>query len=322
MAASPGPGVAQVVAPPDRVSLGHAVNALYTSHDPTTRSAADEWLQSFLRSDIAWPLSIQLLSNATDLTSLEALFCARALHVLLRKSVVKPRATQASHAVLVEDDWVNMRSALLALAWNFSVKGVLPNGGVNGGANGGMNSANANCTNEAPPRTVLTQVSLAISVLACKMVSWSADGIVTDLITHFTGIGENGDRINAPTSAKEIVSRWMEGNTPNNPDQHLRLDTDQHAFGEHLLATAGEQCLISILAVLPESCHSKELSIHPARRAEVGEGLKKAATPIVFPTLDLLAAKAFEGSNGGGFHDTAPKEHHARASTLNACAAW
>ena len=108
--------------PPDRASLGRAVAALYTSHDPVERLAADEWLQHFLRSDHAWPLSIELLRDATDLTSLEALFCARALHVLLRKSVVKATRTQQSHAVLGENDWVAMRDALLALAWSFSVK--------------------------------------------------------------------------------------------------------------------------------------------------------------------------------------------------------
>ena len=122
MASSPGAGMAPAPPPPDRASLGRAVAALYTSHDPVERLAADEWLQHFLRSDHAWPLSIELLRDATDLTSLEALFCARALHVLLRKSVVKATRTQQSHAVLGENDWVAMRDALLALAWSFSVK--------------------------------------------------------------------------------------------------------------------------------------------------------------------------------------------------------
>ena len=121
MASSPGAGMAPAPQPPDRASLGRAVAALYTSHDPAERLAADEWLQNFLRSDHAWPLSIELLRDATDLTSLEALFCARALHVLLRKSVVKATRTQQSHAVLGENDWVAMRDALLALAWSFSV---------------------------------------------------------------------------------------------------------------------------------------------------------------------------------------------------------
>jgi len=35
--------------PPNRRSLGEAVAALYTSPDPTTRAAADSWLQDFLR---------------------------------------------------------------------------------------------------------------------------------------------------------------------------------------------------------------------------------------------------------------------------------
>ena len=73
--------------PPDRGTLREAVAALYTSPDQNQRAAADQWLQWFLRSDHAWPLSIGMLRDATDLTSLEALFCARALHVLLRRCV-------------------------------------------------------------------------------------------------------------------------------------------------------------------------------------------------------------------------------------------
>jgi hypothetical protein len=176
MASSPGAGMASAPPPPDRASLGRAVAALYTSHDPVERLAADEWLQHFLRSDHAWPLSIELLRDATDLTSLEALFCARALHVLLRKSVVKASRTQKSHAVLGENDWVAMRDALLALAWSFSAK-------VFVGTAGGQV--------EAPPRSVLTQVSLAISALACKMDNWDAGSVAVDIVRHFTNDGSN-----------------------------------------------------------------------------------------------------------------------------------
>jgi hypothetical protein len=190
MASSPGAGMASAPPPPDRASLGRAVAALYTSHDPVERLAADEWLQHFLRSDHAWPLSIELLRDATDLTSLEALFCARALHVLLRKSVVKASRTQKSHAVLGENDWVAMRDALLALAWSFSAK-------VFVGTAGGQV--------EAPPRSVLTQVSLAISALACKMDNWDPGSVAVDIVRHFTNDGSNQTgqtTTRAPTAAR------------------------------------------------------------------------------------------------------------------------
>ena len=58
-----------------------------------------------------------MLRDGEDLTSIEALFCARALHVLLRKSVVKAERTQRSHAVLDADDWTGAREALLRLMW-------------------------------------------------------------------------------------------------------------------------------------------------------------------------------------------------------------
>ena len=134
------------------------------------------------------------LRDATDLTSLEALFCARALHVLLRKSVVKATRTQQSHAVLGENDWVAMRDALLALAWSFSVK-------VFVGTAGGQV--------EAPPRAVLTQVSLAISALACKMDAWDAGSVVADLLARF-GRADGGDA-SSPTSRAARGARVRRG---------------------------------------------------------------------------------------------------------------
>ena len=123
-----------------------------------------------MKSDVAWPLSLALLRDAVDLTPLEALFCARALHVLLRKSVSKTERTQKSHAVLAESDWIGMRDALLALAWTFSARVAM-------GATG---------ADDAPPRAVLTQVALAVSVLACKMESWDAPGVAVDLARYFS----------------------------------------------------------------------------------------------------------------------------------------
>jgi hypothetical protein len=289
--------------PPDRASLGRAVAALYTSHDPAERLAADEWLQNFLRSDHAWPLSIELLRDATDLTSLEALFCARALHVLLRKSVVKATRTQQSHAVLGENDWVAMRDALLALAWSFSVK-------VFVGSAGGQV--------EAPPRAVLTQVSLAISALACKMDAWDAGSVVADLLARF-GRADGGDAssptTNAPSAARALAARHPLVSSAVDPRFPGAVVLD--AVGERLLVAAGEACVVSVLEVLPEEAASKDLSIHPRRRAAIVDGLRGAAAALVFPALDALATKAFESSNGG-----ADTDHHARAAALRAAAAW
>ena len=307
MASSPGAGMAPAPPPPDRASLGRAVAALYTSHDPAERLAADEWLQNFLRSDHAWPLSIELLRDATDLTSLEALFCARALHVLLRKSVVKASRTQKSHAVLGENDWVAMRDALLALAWSFSVKVFVGNAG------GQV---------EAPPRAVLTQVSLAISALACKMDAWDAGSVVADLLARF-GRAEGGDASSpasspttrAPRAARALAARHPLVSSAVDPRFPGAVVLD--AVGERLLVAAGEACVVSVLEVLPEEAKAKDLSIHPRRRAAIVDGLRGAAAALAFPALDALAAKAFESSNGGSETD-----HHARAAALRATAAW
>ena len=257
--------------PPDRRSLGEAITALYTSPDATVRAAADAWLQAYLRSEHAWPLSISLLRDAPhDLTSLEALFCARALHVLLRRCVAKAEKTQKSHAVLGDADWTGMRDALLPMAFRFAALNVV--GGVGGGG-GGVGG-------EAPPRTVLTQVALAISALACKMPNWEATTIVSDLTGYFLA-----DPAGAPASAVDVVLRHggsvvnggggndRHGNHNNNGGNggggngaHL-LSPE----GSHAVSTAGMACLLQILTVLPDECTSNQLSIHPARRAAVAE---------------------------------------------------
>ena len=312
MASSPGAGMAPAPPPPDRASLGRAVAALYTSHDPVERLAADEWLQHFLRSDHAWPLSIELLRDATDLTSLEALFCARALHVLLRKSVVKATRTQQSHAVLGENDWVAMRDALLALAWIFSVK-------VFVGAAGGQA--------EAPPRSVLTQVSLAISALACKMDAWDAGSIAADVVARFGGsisfTGASSPTSAAPRAARAAASRHpLVSSAVDQTNGAVLLDD----LGERIVMAAGEACVVSIFTVLPEEAVSKSLSIHPNRRAAVADGLRAAARAVAFPALDALAAKAFALGGPNHTNDTAAVDyatrHHARAAALRAAAAW
>jgi hypothetical protein len=71
--------------------------------------------------------------------------------------------------------------------------------------------------------------------------------------------------------------------------------------------------------VLPEEAVSKNLSIHPKRRADVVDGLRLAASTVAFPALDQLAAKYF--SNAGA-DPTPAADHHARAAVLRAAAAW
>ena len=91
--------------PPDRASLGARSRRCTRATTPWSASRRTSGCSTSC-ARTTWPLSIELLQDATDLTSLEALFCARALHVLLRKSVVKATRTQQSHAVLGENDWV------------------------------------------------------------------------------------------------------------------------------------------------------------------------------------------------------------------------
>ena len=283
--------------PIDRRSLGAAVAALYTSPDAAERAAADAWLQAFMKSDMAWPLSLALLRDAVDLTPLEALFCARALHVLLRKSVSKTERTQKSHAVLAESDWIGMRDALLALAWTFSARVAM-------GATG---------ADDAPPRAVLTQVALAVSVLACKMESWDAPGVAVDLARFFSRppdaappsvlalVASRGGGVVAPPDASGATS-------PAGPVQvHVQLTPD----GAAVVSVAGIVALLQIFSVLPEECASKDLSIHPARREAVSLSLRAAASSVVYPTLETLA-----------HNPNVHADPHARALLMRALAAW
>lgn len=274
----------------DRRSLGAAVAALYTSPDAAERAAADAWLQAFMKSDVAWPLSLALLRDAVDLTPLEALFCARALHVLLRKSVSKTERTQKSHAVLAESDWIGMRDALLALAWTFSARVAM-------GATG---------ADDAPPRAVLTQVALAVSVLACKMESWDAPGVASDLARFFSRQPDA-----APPSVVALVaSRGGGVVAPANADgaaTTVQLTRD----GAAVVRVAGVVALLHVFAVLPEECASRNLSIHPARREATSLGLRDAASSVVYPALEAFA------------HDPNVRaDPHARALLMRALAAW
>ena len=290
--------------PPDRGTLREAVAALYTSPDQNQRAAADQWLQWFLRSDHAWPLSIGMLRDATDLTSLEALFCARALHVLLRRCVSKAEKTQKSHAVLGEGDWIGMRDCLLPMAWNFAVKTVLHD--VRGAGS---------IPGEAPPRTVLTQVSLAIAALACKMPNWDERAVVRDLAGYF-GV----DAEAAPDAVVNTVvalgggAGSNPGNAANNAEGHNKLSPE----GVAAVTRAGAGCLLQILAVLPDEVTAREISIHPGRRAAVADGLRAAAAEVVHPALDALARRLWaSGDDVPGGDDV-----NGRILLQEAAAAW
>ena len=239
--ASPG-GALAACAPPSppfdsRAALGEAVAALYTSPDPRARAAADAWLQQFLRSDHAWPLSLRMLRDGEDLTSIEALFCARALHVLLRKSVVKAERTQRSHAVLDADDWTGAREALLRLHVGARRRDRAERR-VGGGRRRALRppprerSRRAPSADAAASRAVLTQVALALAALACKMDAWDPASIVPDVLRYFSSSSSGGD-------------------------------------GGGRAPSSGAACFLHVLAALPEECASKDLSVHPARREAV-----------------------------------------------------
>ncbi len=288
--------------PPDRGTLREAVAALYTSPDQNQRAAADQWLQWFLRSDHAWPLSIGMLRDATDLTSLEALFCARALHVLLRRCVSKAEKTQKSHAVLGEGDWIGMRDCLLPMAWNFAVKTVLHD--VRGAGS---------IPGETPPRTVLTQVSLAIAALACKMPNWDERAVVRDLAGYF-GV----DAEAAPDAVVNTVVA-LGGGAGSNPGNANNADGRQKLSPEGAAAVtrAGAGCLLQILAVLPDEVTAREISIHPGRRAAVADGLRAAAAEVVHPALDALARRLWAAGDVPGGDDV-----NGRILLQEAAAAW
>ena len=164
---------------------------------------------------------------------------------------------------------------------------------------------------EAPPRAVLTQVSLAISALACKMDAWDAGSVVADLARF--GRADGGDASSPTSRAPPRASGALAARHPlvsSAVDPRFPGAVVLDAVGERLLVAAGEACVVSVLEVLPEEAASKELSIHPRRRAAAVDGLRGAATALAFPALDALATKAFESSNGPPRADT---DHHARA---------
>ena len=112
-------------------------------------------------------------------------------------------------------------------------------------------------------------MSLAIAALACKMAAWEGDAIARDLCAYFTR-----PPASAPPSATRVVAALLD-----------------HRDVDETVADAGATCLLQTLSVLPDECQSGRLSIHPARRREVIDGLRAAAAAAVFPTLDALTGR-------------------------------
>ena len=170
--------------------------------------------------------------------------------MLLRRCVSKAEKTQKSHAVLGEGDWIGMRDCLLPMAWNFAVKTVLHD--VRGAGS---------IPGEAPPRTVLTQVSLAIAALACKMPNWDERAVVRDLAGYF-GV----DAEAAPDAVVNTVvalgggAGSNPGNAANNAEGHKKLSPE----GAAAVTRAGAGCLLQILAVLPDEVTARR---SPSTRA-------------------------------------------------------
>ena len=145
----------------------HVRSACCVLYDPGSsagaRGAADAALQEFLKGGagaVLGPCASILADPASAGNPSLTLFAAHALHSTLRACVVKERAQQRSHVQLDEAAWCAMRGALVELA------------------NRSVVSFSA---------AVVTQLALALSALALKMVSWSAQNVVPELIASLHG---------------------------------------------------------------------------------------------------------------------------------------
>ena len=90
------------------------IASFFQSQDASERANAEAALSSFSKSDGSWSVLLRVLER-DDATAVETLFCARTLHVLLRRCVAKEERTQASHAAFTERDWIDLRSRVLKL---------------------------------------------------------------------------------------------------------------------------------------------------------------------------------------------------------------
>lgn len=143
------------------------IAALFENHDPRARADAEAELRAFSKSDQAWVIVLHILESA-DARAIEAFFCARTLHELLRRCVHKEEKTQASHAAFTESEWVQLRERLLTLTKRFAQI-----------ACSGDSSA-------VDAKSTVTMLTLSLSALGCKMPTWKADNVVRDIIEAFT----------------------------------------------------------------------------------------------------------------------------------------
>ena len=200
------------------------IHAFYVAKNDDVRVQSEQWLTTFTRTQDSWHAALSVLERE-DASEAESVFCARTIHVLLRRCVAKEERKQASHAVFTADEWEVLRERIFHLTRAFSIKAII--------------------TKSLHARTTLTQLALATSALACKMPSWEPQDIVTKLLVAF------GNDASAPTESKLL-------------------------------------CLCALLAFLAQEANSRDLSIHPARRECVIEGLK-AASSEVMAVLERLA---------------------------------
>lgn len=140
------------------------ISVFYSSHDAAERRASEEWLGAFVKTDGAWQACFLILeSGGGGASDVESLFSARTLHDLLRRCVAKDEKKQASHAII---DWEALRFRLVRLNKLFAERC------ANGGGNVDL-------------RATLTQLSLALAALACKMPSWDPNGVVDQTLAAF-----------------------------------------------------------------------------------------------------------------------------------------
>jgi transportin-3 len=148
------------------------IASFFQSHDASERANAEAALSSFSKSDGSWSVLLRVLER-DDATAVETLFCARTLHVLLRRCVAKEERTQASHAAFTERDWIDLRSSVLKLTMRFAVN------------SSSCAHDESNASRAVDLRTTLTQLALATSALACKMPTWDPTTVVRDVIEVF-----------------------------------------------------------------------------------------------------------------------------------------
>lgn len=144
--------------------LRERIAVLFSDARPVGKALGDAevWLREFSKSEDAWIVVLRILERP-DASAIEALFCARLLHDLLRRCVSKTEKTQASHAAFTEHEWSKLRERLFALTKRYAA------------ASGDSLDA----------RGTVTQLVLCVAALSCKMPSWNAESVVQDVIEAF-----------------------------------------------------------------------------------------------------------------------------------------